>query len=48
MSTSTPNARGRRSPFGTTTPSGDTTLTGVRATHFLLGVWKIADRIVYM
>ncbi|KGO71253.1 Histone-fold [Penicillium italicum] len=30
MSTSTPNARGRRSPFGTTTPSGDTTLTGLQ------------------
>ncbi|KAJ5154189.1 Histone-fold [Penicillium coprophilum] len=30
MSNSTPNARGRRSPFGTTTPSGDTTLTGLQ------------------
>ncbi|KAG0154395.1 hypothetical protein PDIDSM_1775 [Penicillium digitatum] len=28
MSTSTPNARGHRSPFGTATPSGDTTLSG--------------------
>ncbi|KAJ5124738.1 uncharacterized protein N7515_008563 [Penicillium bovifimosum] len=30
MSTSTPNARDRRSPFRTTTPSGDTTLTGLQ------------------
>ncbi|KAJ5801312.1 uncharacterized protein N7518_003380 [Penicillium psychrosexuale] len=30
MSTSTPNARGRRSPFGTATPSGETTLTGLQ------------------
>ncbi|CAG8207968.1 unnamed protein product [Penicillium nalgiovense] len=30
MSTSTPNARARRSPFGTATPSGDTTLTGLQ------------------
>ncbi|KAJ5922561.1 hypothetical protein N7516_010264 [Penicillium verrucosum] len=30
MSTSTPNARGRQSPFGTATPSGDTTLTGLQ------------------
>ncbi|KAJ5555574.1 hypothetical protein N7461_004044 [Penicillium sp. DV-2018c] len=30
MSTSTPNARGRRSPLGTATPSGDTTLTGLQ------------------
>ncbi|KAJ5252375.1 hypothetical protein N7489_002785 [Penicillium chrysogenum] len=33
MSTSTPNARARRSPFGTATPSGDTTLTGVSAIY---------------
>lgn len=45
MSTSTPNARGRRSPFGTATPSGDTTLTGV-SYLFLLGGCKFADHII--
>lgn len=41
MSTSTPNARGRRSPFGTATPSGETTLTGVSATHHHLRDYKL-------
>ncbi|OQE37107.1 hypothetical protein PENCOP_c010G04550 [Penicillium coprophilum] len=40
MSNSTPNARGRRSPFGTTTPSGDTTMTGVSAT---ITFWEVGQ-----
>jgi hypothetical protein len=46
MSTSTPNARARRSPFGTTTPSGDTTLTGVSAIPLHLGSVEITDHII--
>ncbi|CAG8905343.1 unnamed protein product [Penicillium egyptiacum] len=48
MSTSTPNARARRSPFGTATPSGDTALTGVSVIYCLLGGWKIPDHIIFL
>jgi hypothetical protein len=43
MSTSTPNARGRRSPFGAATPSEDTTLTGVSTISFLLESLNTTD-----